>query len=143
VREREREKEKERGQIICICRCQEEVSVLKRKLDKYKSREWMASSDEVLLEEIKTYKVRTLFLSPPFPLSSHNKIIIHFLHPPPPQAKLNCPCCSTRKKDTVLTKCFHVFCSECIRSRYDSRLRKCPKCGAAFGANDFHKIYLS
>lgn len=92
----------------------EEVGGLKRRLERYKSREWASCSDEVLLEEIKTYK-----------------------------AKLNCPCCSARKKDTVLTKCFHVFCSECIRSRYDSRLRKCPKCGAAFGANDFHKIYLS
>ncbi|KAL5473016.1 hypothetical protein EMCRGX_G027456 [Ephydatia muelleri] len=97
-----------------VRRGQEEITALKRKLERYKNREWGTSSDEVLLEEIKTY-----------------------------QAKLNCPCCSTRKKDTVLTKCFHVFCSECIKSRYDSRLRKCPKCGAAFGANDFHKIYLS
>jgi len=39
-------------------RSQEEVSSLKRKLEKYKSREWAATSDEVLLEEIKTYKVR-------------------------------------------------------------------------------------
>lgn len=38
-------------------RSQEEVSTLKRKLEKYKSREWAATSDEVLLEEIKTYKV--------------------------------------------------------------------------------------
>ena len=47
------------------CRSQEEISGLKRKLDRYKSREWMASSDEVLLEEIKTYKVMPLS----FPLS--------------------------------------------------------------------------
>ena len=54
------------------CRCQEEVGVLKRKLDKYKSREWMASSDEVLLEEIKTYKVRTLSLP-----SNHDIMFFH------------------------------------------------------------------
>ena len=41
-----------------LSRSQEEVSSLKRKLEKYKSREWAATSDEVLLEEIKTYKVR-------------------------------------------------------------------------------------
>lgn len=35
----------------------EEIASLKRKLDKYKSREWMAAGDEVLLEEIKMYKV--------------------------------------------------------------------------------------
>lgn len=106
--------EQNEKESFLVRRGQEETTALKRKLERYKNREWGTSSDEVLLEEIKTY-----------------------------QAKLNCPCCSTRKKDTVLTKCFHVFCSECIKSRYDSRLRKCPKCGAAFGANDFHKIYLS
>ena len=113
-------------------RAQEEVTNLKRKVEKYKSREWASSSDEVLLEEIRTYKVRG------------TEVFVHCFEVwCVLQVKLNCPCCSTRKKDTVLTKCFHVFCSECIRSRYDSRLRKCPKCGAAFGANDFHKLYLS
>lgn len=47
-----------------------------------------------------------------------------------------------RKKDAVLTKCFHVFCFECVKTRYDTRQRKCPKCNAAFGANDFHRIYI-
>jgi E3 ubiquitin-protein ligase BRE1 len=95
-------------------RIQEEVANVKRRLEKYRQREWTTSSDEVLLEEIKTYRT-----------------------------KLNCPVCTSRKKDTVLTKCFHVFCSECIKTRYETRQRKCPKCNAAFGANDFHKIYLS
>ncbi|XP_043533793.1 E3 ubiquitin-protein ligase BRE1A [Chiloscyllium plagiosum] len=58
------------------------------------------------------------------------------------QAKLTCPCCNMRKKDAVLTKCFHVFCFECVKTRYDTRQRKCPKCNAAFGANDFHRIYI-
>lgn len=35
----------------------EDIAALKRKLEKYKSREWMAAGDEVLLEEIKMYKV--------------------------------------------------------------------------------------
>ena len=39
----------------------EEVAALKRKLDKYKSREWMTAGDEVLLEEIKMYKVGSIW----------------------------------------------------------------------------------
>lgn len=59
------------------------------------------------------------------------------------QAKLRCPCCNTLDKETVLTKCFHVFCYECLKMRYDTRQRKCPKCNCAFGANDFHRIYIT
>lgn len=47
------------------------------------------------------------------------------------------------RKDAVLVKCFHVFCLECLRTRYETRQRKCPKCNAGFGANDFHRLYLS
>ncbi|KPJ06280.1 E3 ubiquitin-protein ligase Bre1 [Papilio machaon] len=48
-----------------------------------------------------------------------------------------------KRKDAVLTKCFHVFCWDCLRTRYETRQRKCPKCNAAFGANDYHRLYLS
>lgn len=68
--------------------------------------------------------------------SNHLILFLYF------QAKLTCPCCNTRKKDAILTKCFHVFCFECLKTRYDTRQRKCPKCNATFGNNDFHKIYL-
>uniref|UniRef100_A0A673WZD9 E3 ubiquitin protein ligase n=1 Tax=Salmo trutta TaxID=8032 RepID=A0A673WZD9_SALTR len=61
---------------------------------------------------------------------------------PQTHARLTCPCCNSRVKDAVLTKCFHVFCFECVKTRYDTRQRKCPKCNAAFGANDFHRIYI-
>ena len=80
----------------------------------------------------------------------HSSQVIHvrtkmaslFLSLSPPQARLTCPCCNSRVKDAVLTKCFHVFCFECVKTRYDTRQRKCPKCNAAFGANDFHRIYI-
>lgn len=42
---------------MCLYRAQEEVASYKRKLERYKSREWASASDEVLLEEIRTYKV--------------------------------------------------------------------------------------
>ncbi|XP_077840081.1 E3 ubiquitin-protein ligase BRE1B isoform X4 [Macaca mulatta] len=92
----------------------QDISRLRRKLEKQRKVEVYADADEILQEEIKEYK-----------------------------ARLTCPCCNTRKKDAVLTKCFHVFCFECVRGRYEARQRKCPKCNAAFGAHDFHRIYIS
>ncbi|XP_012554643.1 E3 ubiquitin-protein ligase BRE1A isoform X1 [Hydra vulgaris] len=80
---------------------------------KLKKMEYLGASDEILVEEVKMYK-----------------------------AKLTCPCCNTHGKDAILTKCFHVFCFECLKTRYDTRQRKCPKCNATFGNNDFHKIYM-
>ncbi|KAM4603222.1 E3 ubiquitin-protein ligase BRE1B isoform 2-T2 [Discoglossus pictus] len=104
-------KEKE---SFSLKRAQEEISRLRRKLEKQKKMEVYADADQILQEEIKEYR-----------------------------ARLTCPCCNTRKKDAVLTKCFHVFCFECVKTRYDSRQRKCPKCNAAFGAHDFHRIYFN
>jgi len=94
-------------------RIQEENLSLKKKLERAKKMEYLGASDEILVEEVKMYK-----------------------------GKLTCPCCNTRAKDAILTKCFHVFCFECLKTRYDTRQRKCPKCNATFGNNDFHKIYM-
>eukprot|EP00794_Sanderia_malayensis_P013718 gene13718-15148_t len=94
-------------------RALEENASLQRKVEKLKRAEYLGYSDEILVEEVKMYK-----------------------------AKLNCPCCNTRRKDAILTKCFHVFCMECLKTRYDTRQRKCPKCNATFGNNDFRKIYM-
>ncbi|XP_040903455.1 E3 ubiquitin-protein ligase BRE1A isoform X1 [Toxotes jaculatrix] len=95
-------------------RAQEDISKLRRKIEKAKKpAEKISNGDEILNEEINDYK-----------------------------ARLTCPCCNSRVKDAVLTKCFHVFCFECVKTRYDTRQRKCPKCNAAFGANDFHRIYI-
>ncbi|KAK6192014.1 hypothetical protein SNE40_003570 [Patella caerulea] len=95
-------------------RMQEEIAKLQRKLERSKKIEMAGAADEVLLEEIKEYK-----------------------------EQLTCPSCKVNKKDAVLTKCFHVFCLECLKTRYETRQRKCPKCNAGFGANDFHRLYLS
>ncbi|XP_036798648.1 E3 ubiquitin-protein ligase BRE1A isoform X2 [Oncorhynchus mykiss] len=95
-------------------RAQEDISKLRRKIEKAKKpAETVRNGDDILNEEINDYK-----------------------------ARLTCPCCNSRVKDAVLTKCFHVFCFECVKTRYDTRQRKCPKCNAAFGANDFHRIYI-
>ncbi|CDQ58703.1 unnamed protein product [Oncorhynchus mykiss] len=109
------------GALMLICQTpksllweREDLSRLRRKLEKQKKVEVYTDADEILQEEINQYK-----------------------------AKLRCPCCNTRDKETVLTKCFHVFCYECLKTRYDTRQRKCPKCNCAFGANDFHRIYIT
>ncbi|XP_063291088.1 E3 ubiquitin-protein ligase BRE1A [Pelobates fuscus] len=94
-------------------RAQEDISRLRKKLESTKKPDLVPTCDKILMEEIKEYKTR-----------------------------LTCPCCNSRKMDVVLTKCFHVFCFECVKTRYDTRQRKCPKCNAAFGANDFHRIYI-
>lgn len=57
VAEKMDECEKESSQLR---RAQEEVSVLRKKVDKYKNREQSTMGDEVLLEEIRMYKVRRL-----------------------------------------------------------------------------------
>ncbi|PIK44562.1 putative E3 ubiquitin-protein ligase BRE1A isoform X2, partial [Apostichopus japonicus] len=69
-------------------RVQEECQSLRRKVERYKRMELASSADEVLAEEIRTYK-----------------------------EQLTCPCCKKGRKDVVLTKCFHVFCYECIKTR--------------------------
>lgn len=95
-------------------RTQEEIKLLQSKLERQKKFEMAADMDEVLKEEIKEYK-----------------------------EQLRCPSCKVKQKDAVLTKCFHVFCYDCLQKRYETRQRKCPKCNANFGANDFRKLYLS
>lgn len=95
-------------------RLNEELICWKRKYERAKKFELASTADEVLLEEIREYK-----------------------------EQLTCPSCKVNRKDAVLTKCFHVFCFDCLKTRYDSRQRKCPKCNAAIGANDFHRLYLA
>ena len=53
-----------------------------------------------------------------------------------------CSVCVSRQKDTCIVKCMHVFCGECVRSRLDTRARKCPGCSLSFAASDVKAIYL-
>jgi E3 ubiquitin-protein ligase BRE1 len=95
-------------------RLQEEIGMYKKKIERLNKIEIAGNTDEVLQEEIKEYK-----------------------------ETLTCPSCKVKRKDAVLIKCFHVFCFDCLRTRYETRQRKCPKCNAAFGANDYHRLYLT
>merc|ERR1712055_202190 len=95
-------------------RMQEDTAILKRKVERLKKIEMASDMDEILKEEIREYK-----------------------------ETLTCPSCKVKRKDAILTKCFHAFCYDCLRTRYETRQRKCPKCNAAFGASDYHRLYLS
>lgn len=57
--------------------------------------------------------------------------------------KLRCKVCSERDKSVVITKCFHMFCQECIDQNLKVRLRKCPGCGITFARQDVQQIYLT
>ena len=50
--------------------------------------EMASDMDEILKEEIREYK-----------------------------ETLTCPSCKVKRKDAVLTKCFHCFCYDCLRTR--------------------------
>merc|ERR1711902_16781 len=95
-------------------RLQEDLVLVKRKVERLRKIEMASDMDEILKEEIREYK-----------------------------ETLTCPSCKVKRKDAVLTKCFHCFCYDCLRTRYETRQRKCPKCNAAFGASDYHRLFLS
>lgn len=55
---------------------------------------------------------------------------------------MKCNSCHLRDKNAVITKCMHVFCKQCLDTRIETRQRKCPNCGEAFGTSDVRMIYL-
>ena len=67
-------------------RMHEDAAILKRKVERLKKIEMASDMDEILKEEIREYK-----------------------------ETLTCPSCKVKRKDAILTKCFHVFCYDCLR----------------------------
>ncbi|PKA64153.1 E3 ubiquitin-protein ligase BRE1-like 1 [Apostasia shenzhenica] len=55
---------------------------------------------------------------------------------------LKCRVCNDHQKEVVIAKCYHLFCSECVRRTIESRHRRCPTCSASFGPNDIKPIYI-
>ena len=53
-----------------------------------------------------------------------------------------CNVCHERSKDTVISKCGHVFCHTCVQKRIDGRDRKCPRCGILFSKDEVKIIHL-
>ncbi|KAK9156609.1 hypothetical protein Scep_003183 [Stephania cephalantha] len=58
------------------------------------------------------------------------------------KAILKCGVCFDRPKEVVITKCFHLFCNQCIQRNLEIRHRKCPGCGTAFGHHDVRFVNI-
>lgn len=56
---------------------------------------------------------------------------------------LRCSICKDRFKNVALTRCYHLFCSECIDETIRNRSRKCPACGDKFGQDDVKSIFFT
>jgi len=111
VAEAEREREK-------VHRLEEEKNSLKRKLDRLPRQGSSSSSSSsssgfnLAEEELRSIKQR-----------------------------VRCSICNDRMKDTVIGKCFHVFCHECVMTNLQTRKRRCPQCQTPFSVNDVHNMY--
>ncbi|EEB07235.1 ubiquitin-protein ligase E3 Brl2 [Schizosaccharomyces japonicus yFS275] len=59
------------------------------------------------------------------------------------RAMCKCSVCNfERWKNRVISLCGHGFCAECIQKRIETRQRRCPICGRAFGVSDIILIQL-
>lgn len=58
------------------------------------------------------------------------------------KAILKCGVCFDRPKEVVITKCYHLFCYQCIQRNLEIRLRKCPGCGTPFGQSDVRFVKI-
>ncbi|CAH0477041.1 unnamed protein product [Peronospora belbahrii] len=59
------------------------------------------------------------------------------------QKLVNCSVCQDRRKDVIISKCFHMFCKECIENNLKSRNRKCPTCKKMFGQDDVKSVWFT
>lgn len=55
---------------------------------------------------------------------------------------LKCSTCHMNFRNTVILKCMHTFCKECVDARISTRQRKCPGCNLAFAQSDVQQIFF-
>ena len=55
--------------------------------------------------------------------------------------RMKCGVCSDRDKSVVISKCWHLFCFDCVEANLAARHRKCPACGIKFDRPDVHTVY--
>ncbi len=54
---------------------------------------------------------------------------------------VKCNVCKEKNKDTIVTKCCHMLCKECLDSNFKNRKRSCPLCKTSISQNDTHSIF--
>uniref|UniRef100_A0AC35UCA3 E3 ubiquitin protein ligase n=1 Tax=Rhabditophanes sp. KR3021 TaxID=114890 RepID=A0AC35UCA3_9BILA len=108
--------ENEEAYLFNLKRCEERENVLKKKYDKAKISKKSENTSDIdsLMLQINKYK-----------------------------DSIKCSCCKTNPKDTIITKCFHLFCRSCVNQNIESRKRKCPTCGVGFGSTDIKPVSIS
>ncbi|XP_057808383.1 E3 ubiquitin-protein ligase BRE1-like 1 isoform X1 [Salvia miltiorrhiza] len=94
-------------------RVEEDLDNLRRKAQQLKSQVEGSSLVEKLKQELREYK-----------------------------EILKCSVCLDRRKEVVITKCYHLFCNPCLQRIIETRHRKCPVCAASFGVNDVKPVYI-
>ena len=55
---------------------------------------------------------------------------------------LKCSACNLNFKSHIITRCWHMFCENCIQSRIETRQRKCPTCSERFDVIEVKPIYF-
>ncbi|PFH53827.1 hypothetical protein AMATHDRAFT_136911 [Amanita thiersii Skay4041] len=55
---------------------------------------------------------------------------------------LRCSTCKTHFRNTVITKCMHTFCKQCVEARIATRQRKCPACNLVFAQSDVQTLWF-
>ena len=51
--------------------------------------------------------------------------------------------CRERRIDTIIIKCCHAFCKECVGASTKGRNRNCPGCQKKFGHEDVKRLFLA
>jgi len=55
---------------------------------------------------------------------------------------LKCSTCKMQMRNTVITKCMHTFCRQCVDARITTRQRKCPACNLGFASSDVQQVFF-
>ncbi|KXN91035.1 E3 ubiquitin-protein ligase BRE1 [Leucoagaricus sp. SymC.cos] len=55
---------------------------------------------------------------------------------------LKCSTCRINFRSTVLTKCMHTFCKDCVEKRIQTRQRKCPACNISFAQSEVQQFWF-
>ncbi|KAI9060257.1 BRE1-domain-containing protein [Trametes sanguinea] len=50
--------------------------------------------------------------------------------------------CMMNMRNTVITKCMHTFCKQCVEARIATRQRKCPACNLPFSQGEVQQLYF-
>ena len=56
--------------------------------------------------------------------------------------QLQCDVCKDRRKSCIVSKCWHMFCRDCIENSLNARRRICPACARSIARTEVHDIFL-